>query len=261
MTKKSDPFYVGYLSLPKQWKGTVIVFIALWLIGLGTFAVVLAAKQDKTVAGVWDTSTVREVEGLLRVDPYPVLYTGENAHKGVLLVSELKFGVGDRALPFDGQSVRVKGHFVGQESRAMYELVAGEDAIVSAPERSMSGTEQPTVRELGEHTLVGEISDSKCFLGVMKPGYGKTHRACAVRCLSGGITPIFVTRDAAGAATIYVLTGAENQAIGELLLPYVAEPVSLRGKVHARGDLLYFAIDTNAIERLEDSASAPQAKR
>ncbi len=244
----SQPFYVGYLPLPQRWKSTILLFIAIWLIGLGGFAVVLAVQQDDPQTGVWDTSTVRDVEGVLEVDPYPVLYLEQDGqpHKGMLLVSELKFGVTDRAAPYDGQRVRARGHFVGQESRGMLEIVQGEDVFQTLP------SEAPTVarRELGKHTLQGEIVDSKCFLGVMKPGYGKTHRACAVRCLSGGITPVFVTRDAQGAATIYVLTDADNGPIHDLILDYVAEPVEFTGEVHARGDLLFFAVDRESLRRL-----------
>ena len=45
--------------------------------------------------------------------------------------------------------------------------------------------------DLDTFTLIGEIVDSKRYLGVMNPGNGKVHRDCAVRCLSGGIPPIF----------------------------------------------------------------------
>ena len=41
----------------------------------------------------------------------------------------------------------------------------------------------------GPVTVSGEIVDSKCFLGVMVPGAGKTHKECASLCLRGGIPP------------------------------------------------------------------------
>ena len=46
----------------------------------------------------------------------------------------------------------------------------------------------------------------KCYLGVINPGNGKVHRDCAVRCLSGGVTPVFATNDFNGRPTILVLT-------------------------------------------------------
>ena len=45
----------------------------------------------------------------------------------------------------------------------------------------------PSYQPLGAVTLTGEIVDSKCFLGVMNPGNLKPHKACAIRCISGGI--------------------------------------------------------------------------
>ncbi len=242
------PFYVGYLPLPAAWKPTVVTWGILWLVGLGTLAVWIAAQQDDPQTGVWDTSSVRSVEGFLEVDPYPVLYVPreDSELQAILLVSELKFGITDRAKPFGAKRVRVRGHFVGQEARAMYEIPADEVAF-----EELGGQADPVNRrDLGEHTLAGEIADSKCFLGVMKPGYGKTHRACAVRCLSGGITPIFVTRDGEGQATIYVLTGAKGEPIHREVLDYVAEPVQLHGRVTVRGDLLFFAVDLASLQRL-----------
>jgi hypothetical protein len=37
--------------------------------------------------------------------------------------------------------------------------------------------------------LTGEIVDSKCFLRVIAPGSGKTHKECASLRLRGGIPP------------------------------------------------------------------------
>lgn len=50
-------------------------------------------------------------------------------------------------------------------------------------------------------TLDGELVDSKCYLGTMKPGDGKTHKSCAILCLRGGIPPLFVSKAAAQYAT------------------------------------------------------------
>lgn len=54
-------------------------------------------------------------------------------------------------------------------------------------------------------TLRGEIVDSKCFLGVMAPGQGKTHRACASLCLRGGIPPALFIEDRTGESRLILL--------------------------------------------------------
>jgi hypothetical protein len=57
---------------------------------------------------------------------------------------------------------------------------------IAAPPQSANIAAPPT-RDLGERILIGEIVDTKCFLGVMNPGEGKVPRECAALCLSGGI--------------------------------------------------------------------------
>lgn len=84
----------------------------------------------------------------------------------------------------------------------------------------------------------------------MKPGFGETHRTCAVRCIAGGIPPLFVTRDEQGQATTYLLTDRAYAAINEQVLPYVSEPVQVQGRLERRGDLLVLGIDTDQILRL-----------
>src|SRR5262249_27089733 len=61
------------------------------------------------------------------------------------------------------------------------------------------------VRPLGRATLRGEIVDSKCYLGAMKPGGGRTHRGCALLCLKGGVPPLFVSRSGGSGPSTYLL--------------------------------------------------------
>jgi hypothetical protein len=86
--------------------------------------------------------------------------------------------------------------------------------------------------------LVGQIVDSKCFFGVMKPGELAPHRACAVRCISGGIPPVLVVRDAEGSAAYYLLADEDGRAVNERVLDKIAVPVSVAGELVRHGDLL-----------------------
>jgi hypothetical protein len=249
MSKWKDPFYVGYLPLPAAFRPFVNAFIAAGIVGLIVFATVLGAKQEDRGPGQWNTSQTFAIEGHLIAEPYPILYVSDSESdvgvRAVLLVSSLKFGANERAAAFSGKYVRAEGHFIALGGRAMFELVDGERALSLID----AGTPAPRVESLGQFTLTGEIMDSKCFLGVMKPGYGKTHRSCAVRCISGGIPPIFVTRDEAGAATIYLLTDADHRAVNQAVLPYVADSVELSGTLERHGDLLVYSIDPRRIAR------------
>ena len=103
---------------------------------------------------------------------------------------------------------------------------------------------------LGERVLRGEIVDSKCYLGVMKPGRGKPHRACAVRCISGGIPPVLMVRDTAGIASYFLLTDLDGGALNDRILDLVAEPVEIRGEVLQYDNLLVLRAAPRDIQRL-----------
>jgi hypothetical protein len=101
--------------------------------------------------------------------------------------------------------------------------------------------------------LRGEIIDPKCFLGAMKPGDGKTHKACATLCLEGGIPPMFVERTGASSIRYHLLVGPDGTALtGEALaaiLPFVADDVVLSGTRYRRGDLDFLEIQPGAVRR------------
>ena len=93
--------------------------------------------------------------------------------------------------------------------------------------------------------------DSKCYLGVMNPGSGKVHRDCAVRCISGGIPPVFATSDFNGSPTIFLLTGLDQKPLPkESFLKLVGQPVRIRGKVFESGETLYLETERSAISPL-----------
>jgi hypothetical protein len=243
-----DPFYVGYLPLPKSLKRFVMLFAGIWILGMVGFAALLASNQQDPGSGVSDTSTTRLVEGYLTVDPYPLLHVSDpdspSGTRSILLVSAFKFGASKRVAEFVGQNVEVTGHFIRRKGRAAFELV-NEEAIRHTDNQQTAFR----ITAMGDVSLVGEITDSKCFLGVMKPGFGKTHRACAVRCIAGGIPPILVTRDQSGKATVFLLTDSRGGPVNELVLPYVAESVEIKGSLEVRGDMPVIKIDADGILR------------
>ena len=73
--------------------------------------------------------------------------------------------------------------------------------------------EAPQVISLSQGTLVGELVDTKCFLGVMRPATGKVHRGCAIRCLSGGAPPGLLVRDDRGDSGALLLAGPEGKRL------------------------------------------------
>ena len=104
--------------------------------------------------------------------------------------------------------------------------------------------------KLGRQTLKGEIVDSKCYLGVMNPGQLLPHRACAIRCISGGIPPVLLVRQTNGAATYLLLVSAAGRPVNQQVLDLVAEPVQITGEVERQGRLLILRADPSTYRRV-----------
>ena len=109
----------------------------------------------------------------------------------------------------------------------MLELATTEDNLrpIDLPEPELAGLRRSPPRAQGRVTLRGEIVDSKCYLGAMKPGGGRTHRGCALLCLKGGIPPLFVSRTGGTSPSIYLLTSESRGPAHEQLLNLAGLPV------------------------------------
>ena len=217
----------------------------------------LAFGQRSPGTGTWDDDTPRPFEGVAYASPYAMIRVpGEKADdppRTILLVEEGKFGAADRVRPFDGRPVRVRGTLLHREERWMLELAADETGIQAistmSPEDEAALAPPRSPQEHGRVTLRGEIIDSKCYLGAMKPGGGKTHKACAALCLSGGVPPMFVTRDAAGLESYYLLTNPDGGPLGKEAIHYVGDPVELTGALEQQGDLRVLKVAAADIHR------------
>ena len=182
--------------------------------------------------------------------PFPTLLvrrpgetTGHAQYSRYLLVAAGKHGADQQVAPFAGKSVRLRGTLIYRDDQAMVELAPGS---ISETAGSNSRNEQRS--DLGTMELSGEIVDSKCNFGVMNPGAGKVHRDCAVRCLSGGIPPAFVTTNFHGTPATLLLTGPDEKPLDKGTFPNLAgQPVRARGTVVRVGDTLQFEVDPDSI--------------
>jgi hypothetical protein len=104
--------------------------------------------------------------------------------------------------------------------------------------------------DLGVRTLRGEIVDSKCYLGVMKPGREKPHRACAALCIRGGIPPILLVESVGGERAFFFLTDEQGAPVNTRILDLVAEPIEITGRILKQGDILTMVADPAGYRRL-----------
>ena len=77
----------------------------------------------------------------------------------------------------------------------------------------------------------------------MKPGEGKVHRDCAIRCILGGIPPVLHVQNEKGESNYYLIVGLNGEKMNESVQDVVAEPVSIDAKVVQQDDwiILYTA--------------------
>ena len=228
MPRESE-FYVGYLPIP----GGIRKFIRGVIVALGTLAVttaaILIAGQHPFAPSAFEFQQYRDFRGTFLVGPYPALAIPGQGLPW-LLVGQGKHGVGDPR-QFDGREVQLKGERIFRGQDHMIELQP--DTLRAGGQGDLAAT----AVDLGEVQLTGEIVDSKCYFGVMNPGNGKVHRDCAARCISGGIPPAFLVRDANGQTATLLLANWKPE-----LLNHIAEPITIHGRLaRSSGRLMLYA--------------------
>lgn len=247
MSKPSQkPFFIGYAPMPPSLR-VLLAAVSAILIGAGVgLAFLFAMTQREPGPGTWDTSEAQSFEGVLGFVPYPTLF---HVRDGVTMASTLvstgKIGVAPRVEGLDRQGVRITGFPIERDGRMTIELIDGEEAVAAAP----TSLTIPQAEDLGPRTLTGEIVDSKCFFGVMKPGDGKVHKACATLCILGGIPPHLVVREPNGFSNALV-TSSDGTAMPDAVLPFIGDAITVSGQLERVGPMLRFRIDPDSIERL-----------
>ncbi len=98
----------------------------------------------------------------------------------------------------------------------------------------------------------------------MKPGEGKVHRDCAIRCILGGIPPVLHVQNEKGESNYYLIVGSNGENMNEAVQDVVAEPVSIEAKVVQQDDwiILYTAkekINRMSYAQLRDPKIKPLA--
>jgi hypothetical protein len=260
MTKKnelSEEFFVGYLNdIPVHTKG----FLKKIALGLLTFVIVLAPllsfNQKSFSDANFDFGIFTTLEGSLFLTPFPHLkLTTSSINESCLLVGAGKMGA-ESALqhfeeklgPLEGKHVRLKGQLIHGHGKRLMQISKDDvPEIVSNEINVLSSLNFETA------SLEGEIIDPKCFFGVMKPGEGKPHRSCAIRCISGGIPPVLHTEK-----NSYILLDENKHPINSEVLGLIGDVVTLKGSV---ATLDNWQILLLAPEQVKELASVTKQKR
>src|SRR5688572_24269745 len=204
-----DEFYVGYLSrAPKRIASFVKKIIIGGGLGVCAVATILAWSQNKFSSSVFDYGINSTVEGYYFERPVPhvavplgITGEGKELFQNVLLVGFGKAGAtnvmrklqNQKGKSLEGAKIELTGFMIYGNGKSLLQVTEEDNSKivfltgVTPPSQSLDST--------GITTLEGEIVDPKCYFGVMKPGEGKAHRSCAIRCVAGGIPPVFHAND------------------------------------------------------------------
>lgn len=237
-----DEFFIGWQGqLPESYKKVIRVFIpGVFLIGFAVI-VLVGFQSHKIRKSFYDYNDIEVYNGELQAKPFPMLRTIQKDGDGneqILtypLVNEGKHGVMKEVVQFLARygentrmAVQLKGRIITRDGQVAMELADTENNLMLS--RLESDIPELHPESPVDSVLVGQIIDPKCYLGVMNPGEGKPHRACAINCIRGGIMPAFITENSVE-KKYYIVLGKSGEPINQKVLFAVAEPVRLHGKI------------------------------
>ena len=245
---KREDFYIGYAqkASPATARRIKVSVVFLFLLAFIFFFSFLKGQRPFSFS-FFEFQNYRTFQGTLKMQPYPHLlvrrpglfHEKKSRSSSYLLVAPFKFGIGkvleSEEKGFANKEVMLEGSLIYKKGQSMIELKPGSLRLLDMKEAASHSRQ--TKQKLGRLRLRGEIVDSKCYLGVMKPGLQKIHRSCAIRCISGGIPPLFVTTTKEGEERSFLLVSEEGQAVNKQVLTFVAKPVEIHGYVEKKGDL------------------------
>ncbi len=244
-----NPFYVGYLPLPRAHKRFLLGFITICVISSLALSFGIAIAQRDPGATQVFSSTGSTWVGTIYESPYPMLVDdGGEIH---LLIGLGKYGEHDRIKPWIGKRCEVSGYALAREHRRAIQLDVHDSTIAQAqgPTHSL-----PNPIQIDDEPIefVGEIVDGKCYLGAMKPGDGKAHKACATLCILGRLPPMFVDEHIQENDMLPLVLVDGSTDLPKSSLELVGERVRFVGKRSSIGSLTLINIDSKDIQRVND---------
>ena len=250
-----EDFYVGYFPLPQKHKRFLMLFLPSLAVSLLVFSFFMAQSQQRPKNETsWNSRGYGaiEVQGVITQNPYDLLRFREKKGeqiKTAIITSMIKTSITKRIQGLYNQALKLKGVMIMQEGRFVFSVLNDEDAIKKS-DFDISEFIHVLQEKKESVVLRGEIVDPKCYIGAMKPGGGKVHKSCAVLCIRGGIPPMFVTRDELMKEIYYLVTDDKGEALIEPIIPYVGDPIEVKGYKEKRGDMLVLSINPQNIKRL-----------
>ncbi len=258
----NNEFYIGWMpkapaSFARHTRKTLLVL----LIGVIAAGISLSLFQKKFSNGNFEFGVRTEVKGVYFNEPVPLIkiingrdILGRLSYITVPLVGFGKMGAAGviagieskTNTSFQQKAITLRGTLLYNDGKLLLQVDSNENPVTAIGAIAAADL-FPEKQDLGKMTIKGEIVDPKCYFGVMKPGQGKAHKDCAIRCILGGIPPVLRVVNTAGQANYYLLAGPRGEKMNEAVKDFVAEPVSLEAEAVQYGDWIILYSSKNQI--------------
>jgi hypothetical protein len=254
----NSEFYIGWMAkAPKAFakhvkKVLLILFPVALIVGY-----LLSTNQNKFSTANFEFGKTTKIRGVYYNKPVPMLkvfdkdglsitmpLVGYGKHGAETTIMEVEK---EKNVSLDGKEVTLKGTLIYGDGKMLLQIDKNDDPIVNIGEESLVQLQH---KDLGTQTIRGEVVDPKCYFGVMKPGEGKVHRDCAIRCILGGIPPVLHVQNERGESNYYLIVGPNGEKMNEAVQDVIAEPVSIEANVVQQGDWIILYTEKESIKRI-----------
>jgi hypothetical protein len=261
---EGSEFYIGWMAeAPKSFYAWIKKYLFVLLPIVIILGILLALCQKKFGTGNFEFGTLTEVKGIYFNKPVPVLKVvdgkdiwGNENYITVPLIGFGKHGADgvladmekEKNTSFEGKELTLKGTLLYNDGKLLLQIDANDKPLINVADDKNNASLFAQPKETGMIDIKGEIVDPKCFFGVMKPGEGKPHKDCAIRCILGGIPPVLKVTDNDGKQNYYLIVGENGEKMNEAVQDYVASPVTIHAKAVDNGDWIVLYVQQNGLQ-------------
>lgn len=260
---QNEEFYIGWMNeAPGSFASLMRKYIFILLLLFIILSTALALSQKRFGTGSFEFGKLTEVKGIYFNKPIPHIKVlngkdlwGNENYITIPLIGFGKHGADgelselekEKNISLDAKEITLKGTLLYNDGKLLLQVDANDKPLIAVKDnKNTSLLFQP--KEIGNMVFKGEIVDPKCFFGVMKPGEGKPHKDCAIRCILGGIPPVLKVTGEDGRQNYYLIVGANGEKMNEAVQDYVATPVTIRAKAVEYGDWIVLYVQPDGLQ-------------
>jgi hypothetical protein len=253
-------FYIGWMpkapeSFSTHARKTVLSLFIITII----CAALLAIAQRKFSTANFEFGILTEVKGIYFNKPVACIkvINGKNIFGQLSYITIPLAGFGkhgadgvidavekEKNISLDKKEITLKGTLLYNDGKLLMQIDENDKPVIAIGNNADTLL-LPVKEDLGEQTIKGEIIDAKCYFGVMKPGEGKPHKDCAIRCILGGIPPVLRASNEKNENNYYLIVGANGEKMNDIVQNFVAEPATIKAKAVKYDDWIVLYVNAD----------------